>query len=287
VGGYRTGHLHGELEIGVGKVADDAGGRSLEQHRHVATRRVLGLTEHEGARPGRRLPVDVAQRLTGVVRSYASELEAPQRHQASSSRFTQPARAGKQRTRSQLGEPRVDRDFERVADLAAGAHKTERVLCHRDQRRQTVDAPARRPRTRCRRPFRPRPKAGEVDGATVPVEVTGCARKRDLQSRHQGAIPHAQQDPQRLTGHRPVGRKRAHDRESPAGEHHQPQRHEEGGHERKRKQIELPGAQDTSRKVGGQGHQQQTDPSGCRARHRSIPGTGTVRSNPAITAASV
>ena len=79
--GDRAGGLYGELEVGLRGLPGDERGRPVEQHRHVTARRVVRLAQHEGARLGRRLPVDVTERLTGVVRPHAAKLRPPERRQ--------------------------------------------------------------------------------------------------------------------------------------------------------------------------------------------------------------
>ena len=94
--GDRARGLNGQLEARQRRLSDDGGRGAVEHDGHVAALGVVHLAQHEVAGLGRRLPVDVVERLAGLVRSDATELGRPEAGDAAGSEAAARAEVGEE-----------------------------------------------------------------------------------------------------------------------------------------------------------------------------------------------
>jgi len=126
---HTAGHAHSELEVVVGQLALDLLCCAIEEQGHVGAGRFVHLPDHEYARLCRRLPVDVAERLTRLVGPHSSELRGPEGAQsASACPVVLQADFRIEDARIEMVDAREHCDDQRLADVVLGFGEAEVIL---------------------------------------------------------------------------------------------------------------------------------------------------------------
>ncbi len=118
--GDRARGLHGQFETCLRRLADDAGRGAVEHDGDVAALGVVHLAQHEAAGLGRGLPVDVVERLAGLVRRGCRGTRSPPCARCRAGpRPRRAPRSAKRAHEREIDEARVDGDVERLGRRGA------------------------------------------------------------------------------------------------------------------------------------------------------------------------
>ena len=132
---------HRQLEVAVGRLADELCGGAVEQQGDIGAGRLFHLAQHQDAGLRRALPVDVAERLARLMRPDSPELRGAEGWQAAAAAPVVPeAHVRVERARIEKGDAGEHGDHEGIADLVHGPGDAQRVLGDGFGRREDVDS---------------------------------------------------------------------------------------------------------------------------------------------------
>ena len=246
-------------------------GGAVQQHGDLGAGRLFGLAEHQDPRLRRALPVDMTQRLTGLMRPDASEFKgAGRRRRLLPAPVVSEAYLRIEGARVQEDDAGVDGDPQGIADTADGRRQPQRVFGRHSRCRDVMDPPVDLAHGDIHHLLLKGGEALDLQFGVLGSQTTERGHQRQLGSRQQpGTVSHQRPQFGFVPGDGTVGRKDARHADPPTRGDDQQPGHEDGGGEGEREQIQLPGSHHPSGQVGTAGQPEQRK-APCRgSRHTS------------------